>query len=457
MSRVVPNKLTAYQPLPIQVSNKNLSVEYASIIPANAASNSKYAPSEVNRILFRVPAFQNSFLDNSRSSLSFTFKPDAKTTAPLDSAGNGNILNYRLGTTSIFKRLQIKSANGTVIEDLTDLHLLQKILQTMKPITETRHLEGLIENNTFAQNAITATNEATMLLKQLGGQKFQYFFDIGMLSRKLQAYLPLHSMNGGNQGHAFTIELWLNDSFNVLKKVGDGTGASVKGYSLTDVKYNMCLLKADASIISRFNNLANDNSEILIPFSTYKQYTNGLNAPLSTVQVSEACSDLRRVHSVILDTANETTPVATDYAKNMIFYGGYKSDTKLKSYQMQIGSHFIYTEPILSENDNNDMLFQLVNSSFSKQNIKATRTDSAGVPEYEKDAFTMSSTFCVEDPNQFTNGVSLSSLPLVMRIELTAQPSNRYLTTFSELGFNLSIQNGYLTVKDSKDPSDFGY
>jgi hypothetical protein len=45
-----------------------------------------------------------------------------------------------------------------------------------------------------------------------------------------------------------------------------------------------------------------------------------------------------------------------------------------------------------------------------------------------------------------------------MKLELNdAVDGDKYLLTFSELGFNLVIKDGYLTVKDSKDIADFGY
>src|SRR5210317_139832 len=216
MARVVPNKLTAYNPLPTGVSNKNLVVEYASIIPANSSGGASFTPSGTSRILFRVPAFQNSFLDNSRSSLSFTFKVDSDAT---DTSGNGNIMNPKLGGTTIFKRMQIKSPNGLVIEDIQDLYLLNKVLFTMRPASDTRHLEGILTGDNFMDYHLTGGNKDALLTLQKTGAKYQYYFNTGILSRHLQAYLPLHSMNGGNTGLAFSIELWLNDNYNVLQKL----------------------------------------------------------------------------------------------------------------------------------------------------------------------------------------------------------------------------------------------
>ncbi len=457
MSRVVPTKLTSYQAKPIGVSNKNLLVEYASIIPANSSGGATFRPDGTSRILFRVPAFQNCFLDNSRSSLSFTFKSD---TDGADTSTSGNIMNPKLGTTSIFKRMQIKSPNGLVIEDIQDLHLLNRILHTMNPSGITRHTEGILTGDNFMETDLSATQKEGLLALQIQGEKYQYYFNTGILNKHLQAYLPLHSMNGGNTGLAFSIELWLNDSYNVVQRIGSGTANVKKSYELTDVKYNMTLLKADSSIIERFNNLANDSSEITIPFTTYRSYVNSLNTEKSSIQITEACSDLRRVHSVLLSSAvSPTEPVVDTYSPTMTFLGGIDNSTRqVKSYQLQVGSHFIYTESILSDRDNSDLLEQVVNSSFSKTPIVATRLKQGSFkPQYQDEAFTLSSTFCYENPQQFQNGISLGSLPLVMRIDLDAAPTSLFCQTFSELGFNLVIKDGYMMVKDSKDITDFGY
>jgi hypothetical protein len=460
MSRVVPSKLTSYSPLPIGISNKQLEISYASIIPANSSSGTKFAPTSTNRILFRVPSYMNCFLDNSRSSLSFTFAVNYNVDTP-ESAGNGLILNPHLGTPSLFKRMIIKSPNGLVIEDITDLHILNKILDTMNPTVSNRHTEGIFDGDMYITSDLTTSNKTAQNTRQRTGVKMHYYFNHGMLSRHLQTFLPLHSMNGGNSGLAFSIELYLNESVNVLEKIGTGTTNTTKGYTLTDMRYNMTLLKADQSVIERFNNLANDSSELVIPFSTYRSYTNGLSgAQKSTVQVSEACSDLRRVHTVILsstaqDEPNNTIPTA------VVFHGGHSASdakSKVKSYQLQVGSKFIYNEAIESTDDNMELLNQVINSSFAKSDIKATKLDANGVLRFEKDDFTLTSCFTYDDPSRYTNGISLGSLPLVMKLELDDTPDgDKFLLTFSELGYNLVIKDGYLTVKDSKDITDFGY
>jgi len=453
--RVVPQKLTSYNALPVGVSNKQFEISYASMIPANSSSNTEFTPRGTSRLLFRVPAYQNTFLDNSRSTISFKFKADSD---PSDAAANGYILNPSLGTTSIFKRMIIKSPNGLVIEHVDDLHVLNKILETMSSTHQSRHLEGILEGTTTKTTSLSTAEKEALKAKQKDGVRLQYMFNHGMLSRHLQSYLPLHSMNGGNQGMGFTIELFLNEGYNVLQKIGTGGASTTKSYGISDVKYNMTLLKADEAIISRFNNLANDSSEIVIPFSTYRSYTNSLASKKSSVQISEACSDLRSVHTVIRDGTATTEPQTTGFSSELTFLGGFENALQVEKYQLQVGSKFIYNEPIECEADNSDLLNQVINASFSKSDIKALRlSGTTGDMAYEDEDFTLTSTFCYNDSSQFTNGISLGSLPLVLRLDLVQTPDDKSLITFSELGYNLVIKEGYLSVRDSKSIEDFGY
>ena len=53
-------------------------------------------------------------------------------------------LTLDLATPCLFSRMQIKSPNGLVIEDIQDLHILTKILDTMAPTTENRSIEGFL-------------------------------------------------------------------------------------------------------------------------------------------------------------------------------------------------------------------------------------------------------------------------------------------------------------------------
>ena len=462
MSRVVPSKLTAYSPMQIGVSNKNFHVEYTSLLPANSSSAAEFRYNGTNRILFRIPAFQNCFADNSRSSLSFTLKTDNVSTGDTpDASTDGLILNPYLGTTAIFSRMLIKNPSGLVIEDIQDIDLLNKVLMTMQPASETRHSEGIYLGDNYEMSAVDTAMKEKILADQKTGVRLQYMFNIGILSRHLQAYLPLHSMNAGNTGLAFSIELWVNDPVKCLTKVGGGTSSSTKGFSITNLRYNLTLLKADRSIIDRFNNLANDSQEIVIPFSTYRSYVNTLSSvQKASIQATEACSDLRRVHTVLISNGtNQTEPVANKFPVSMQFVGGIDNGTaQIKSYQLQVGSHFIYSEPIISENDNSDLLQQVINASFSKHPINATKLKNSDYkPAFYDEQFSLTSTFAYENPSSFVNGISLGSLPLVLRLELNAAVANLYAQTFSELGFNLVIKDGYMMVRDSKDIEDFGY
>jgi len=455
MSRSVPSKLTSYGPQPIAVSAKKMDLSYTSLLPANnAGADFVYAPGGTNRILFRVPAYADTMLDCERSYLTFKFA----CSSGAETGGNGLMLNPRLGTSAVFNRMIVKSAGGLVIEDIQNLDLLNRILRTVSPADEARHAEG--EFLDLHQDQIDTTMKTSLKDAYKTGVTLKYQFRTGLLAKHLKSYIPVGAMNGGNAGEAFSVELFLNDQKKCLQALGTGTDATdtKKSYTLQDVKWNMALLRADSSIAERFNN---SNQEIVIPITTYRNNQASISSNQTTIQIAEACSDLRRVHTAIVDSRNEAAPVSSAYPRGLALKGGFKDATfKVSSYQLQVGNKYIYNEAILSETDNTLLLEQVKNASFTKKPIMCEQISELGVdmrPDYETDSFTLTSSFCYTDPTQMVNGISLGSLPLVMSLKTTAAPANSTLQSFSECGYNLVIEKGgYMSLKDSKDPSDFG-
>jgi hypothetical protein len=454
MSRAVPSKLTAYGAQPIAVSAKKMDLTYTTLLPTNnAGSGFKFSPAGTNRILFRVPAYADTFLDCERSYLSFKFECTSST----ETGANGLMLNPRLGTASVFNRMVVKSAGGLVIEDIQNLDILNRILRSVGPADECRHAEG--EFLDLHQNQIDATMKEALKDSYKTGVVLKYVFRTGLLAQHLKMYLPLGAMNAGNAGEAFSVELYVNDQKRVLQKLGTGTasGDATKSFSISDVQWNMALLRADSAIADRFNST---NPEIVIPITTYRNSQNSISADQTTVQIAEACSDLRRIHTALVDSNDETAVSDSDYPKGLALKAGFKDSTfYVTSYQLQVGNKYLYNQPLEAVTDNTLMLEQVKNSAFTKRPILAEKITELGVdmrPDYETDQFTLTSSFCYTDPSQMTNGISLGSLPLTMQIKTSATPTGTTLQSFAECGYNLVIKDGYMSLKDSKDPSDFG-
>ena len=453
MSRAVPSKLVSYSALPIGVSHKNFDISFNSLIPTNSTGGSEFAPEGVNRILFTVPAYQNCFLDNARSHLAFTFDCDLEKTH----------LCTSLGTSALFSRMILRSGPN-VIEDITHLDTLNKILQSMDDKNESRLAEGVYSRE-FGGGALSTALTTAVGTKQFTGVELNYIFRHGLLNEKLGSYLPLHAMNSSD-GRAFTIELYLNDPTKCLQwcdadNLTAPTGVP-PGYKLSNVRYQMCLLRADQTIINRFNNLSG-NGQITIPFSTYRSYQNSVSNTGNITQVAEACSDLRKIHTVIISASSSgiSHSKVQPYPTETTFLGGFgNSVMKVEEMQLQVGNKYIFTEPLQAITDDSQLMAQVKNASYHKGNMLLETVDNATNsirPAYENSLFCMTTSFCYENSGLMTNGISLGSMPLIMRVKVNTPSSSKIFLSQSECGYNLVIKDGIASIKDTKDPNDFGY
>ena len=450
MSRAVPNKLVSYGTTPIGISHKQFDITFNSQLPTNSSGGSIFKYNGLNRILFTIPSYQNVFLDNARSHLAFTFKTTL----------NGTQLCTNLGTSCLFSRMIIKSG-ANVLEDISNLDVLNKILTSMSDKDESRLSEACYTRE--FSGGLTSAQTRVVATKQKTGVELQYIFRHGILHEHLKSFLPLHSMNPAN-GVAFTIELYLNDPTKVLQWDADTEPAnlSTASYELSNVRYQMCLLKADQSIVDRFNNLSSDG-RVVVPFSTFRAHQNGLSAETTITQIAEACSDLRRISTVIVSGSSKLMNKAVDnqYPAETSFLGGFENSTlKIKEYQLQVGNKFIFTESLKSETDNGAIMAQVKNASFSRGhgNMLLEAIDQTGLrPSFENTLFHLTSSFCYERSDLMVNGISLGSLPLIMKLTCNTIGSGNIIVSQAECGLNLIIQNGMCSIADSKDPGEFGY
>ena len=451
MSRSVPSKLVSYSALPVGISAKNFDISFNSLLPTNSTGGSIFAPSGVNRILFTVPAYQNCFLDNGRSHLAFTFETTVA----------GTQLCTSLGSSCLFDRMIVRSGPN-VLEDITHLDVLNKILTSMDDKNESRLAEGCY-NREYGGGGLDSAKTRLVGLKQKTGVELNYIFRHGLLHERLACFLPLHAMNSSD-GRAFSIELYLNAQSKVLQwDAAAEPDIAAASYSLTNVRYQMCLLKADQTIIDRFNNLSG-NGTITIPISTYRSHQNTLSSTGTITQIAEACSDLRKIHTVIVSGSSSqiNEAVTNAYPTETSFIGGNEHAIKVREYQLQVGNKYIFTEPLKSDSDNSQLMAQVKNASFHKGNMLLETVDQGGSlrPAYEGSLFHMTSSFCYENSALMTNGISLGSLPLILKLGMLQSGgvgSGNIILSQAECGFNLVINNGLCSVKDSKDPSEFGY
>jgi hypothetical protein len=184
--KVIPSKLVPTGKQPMGVKNfSEVEVEMVKLLPNAANSTQAYSYTHVNRIQFRIPSFTNSFMDNSRSFLSYDIKT---TTAGANATNDLKLTNTPGGW---IQRLVIKSSNGLVLEDISDYNVLKKVLTSMEAEEDAKIDEGnFIGLGEFEQRHTVAG------IQNQYGATYVLKFNTGILSQHLSSYLPLHIYNG---------------------------------------------------------------------------------------------------------------------------------------------------------------------------------------------------------------------------------------------------------------------
>jgi hypothetical protein len=413
MSKVVPSKFMATNVRMGADTFKEITPTFTRLLPVGVNSATAYSPTSLNKIHWRIPCYGNSFMDCSRSFLSFTTKLTGGTTVSSNGAfGNG---------LPIFERCVVKSADGLVISDITDYGFLQRLFTITSAEEDYGVHRGVygIDDPPIAVGALMAEDVATASR----GIVYTYQFNEGILSKNLASYLPVFMMG---TTYCLDLELYLAPVNNCMQSHSGPAGLS---YTLENPVYNICLLEMDSSLCAKFNEIACDpNEKISIPFTTFRNHVSTLSAVNNIVHIHETSTNLKRIWSVYTDATQTTAGTVLPFlgsAKQTI------NGNKIVKYNYKIGgSHFIYAEPIEEKLNNNITLFEEVASGMF---------------------FTVANfTYSPEEMKAVHQGIA-SSTPIELNVVLNAIPSSAKLVhNFCELGFNLVIRNGVVRYEEQK-------
>jgi hypothetical protein len=455
--RVIPSKLVPAGAPPRGVKNwSEVEVEMVKLLPNHANSTQAYGPSGVNRIQFRIPAYTNCFMDNSRSFLSYRFQI----------AGTGTNSAHRLKLTDTpgawVQRLVIKSSNGLVLEDISNYNVLKKVLTSM----QTEEEASIDEGNHLSVSG-TAEKVAIGALQESAPRSYVLKFDTGILSQHLSSYLPLHIMHKGT--FAFDVEIFLAPVFDTLEYVTTaGAPTTVGGtYQLTDVAFNLCLLKVDESICKKYNQIACDESQrVVIPYTTYHNHQATVSSATQTVFISDNCTDLKRVYSVFHKNTN------TGDANNppFVFLGSTLSPAgnKLVAYNYRLGNKNVYNEDVQESHvvdiggtptevgNNNISLNHFLNAHYKGAKpccpamylAKRNLSDPTYGTNYGSQgcfALCPNFTYSEESNKGVVQGVSAGGLPITATFKFDSFVTGFTNNNFVEAGYSLVIQGGELS------------
>ncbi|MHC4378707.1 MAG: hypothetical protein ACYS26_19065 [Planctomycetota bacterium] len=443
MSRVVPSKFMSKQNVLGVESIKEIRTEKVRLLPQQHASTS-YTPTGVNRISWRIPAYSNAMLDTEKSFVSFKAKMSG--TGTFDASNNGVFGN----NLPIFNRMVIKSSSGLVLEDISNFNVLTKLISLLKT-DEDYQIEKGIYGTTEGGSAVGALMNPTA-----NGIVYTIQFDTGILSKHLNCYLPLFMMDG-NGGMALEVELYLSPSSETIKQIG--TTATNISYSLTDVVYNLHLLRLDETLCSKFNQIACDpNEQIKIPYTTYRCYTNTLQSTQNVLHISENATNLKRLWSTFLDQTQ------TQSGNVLPFRGSVKeaNGQRIVKYNSRVGTTYTWNEPVQELINNNVTLNYVKDAVFAKDKplmLAKTNSDYTATRFEDDEKFFIVSNFdySKEAMNGAIQGISsINSIQLELSLDST--PSSPLVNhSFAEVGYELTVQNGQVRFVEPKPGSQSVY
>jgi hypothetical protein len=334
MSKVVPSKFMAPTSKIGVDSLKDIKVERVRLLP-QAHANTTYTPTGLNRITWRLPAYANSMMDNSRSFLSFKLKmtESGSTLTAANNAVFGNGL-------PIFERIVIKNSQGLVIEDISNYNVLSKVLLCVSQ-EEDYNIDKGIYGTSEGGSAVGA-----QLIPSASGIVYTYQFNTGVLSKNLSAFLPVFMMDS-NGGYALDIECFLASPSSCIS-VNNAAVAADVSYELTDPIYNLCLLRMDQSLCSKFNEISCSPNEVIeIPFTTFKTHTQTIQAQNNIVHISENATNLKRIWSVYLDQNQTRGTSYTSPIRTVVPFRGSVAEAagnKLTKYNYKVGTTYLFNE-----------------------------------------------------------------------------------------------------------------
>jgi len=409
-----------------------------------------YRPNGVNRVVFKIPSFSNSFLDTSKSFLSFNVAYETSTNVTVKTD------QCRLNNGSpVFQRLTLKTSNGLVIDQIDNYHILSQIISATKPYSAAiSPQEGYDASSVWSNGSLLPDSCIAQKFSTTGIPIVQYI-NMGLLSRHTRKWLPLSLMNGG--GFAFELELLLSDNTAVLSQEGV---VSDPVYRLANVAYNMEIRTLDESLCRKFNQIACSGDEIRIGFKTMHSHTALLNSPKNIVKIHESATSLDRVWNVFLNSTVMNSLSRTS-AYNLIGGVGSTGNRVITRYNARVGSMWLFNDYVSesSEAEGNAVTISHVRNALNAQDTPLVMqvVDEATFKPSARH-YVQCLDFQYSGNSGFVNGISTST-PLEMFFDLpSAYASNDVICySFAEISYDLVIKGGMVHYEEVRPGSNSVY
>lgn len=391
-------------PMPKQSQVAGIKSQTLEINPTNGSSSTVYDQTN-NRLIFQIGSIPNGFLNTKKSFIKFDLKVTSATP---------NTTFVPAGI-PIFNRMIVKTGSGSVLEDIQDLDVYDRLTLNME-----NYSTSSVKNALLGWGASDSDNAT--LQHAAGGTTYVKPLPSGVLGKEQEFYLPLHLMGST---YAFEVELQLAPATSVINRVSGGTDTTAS-YTINNVSLQLEVVNMPEDVCRKLDLAICGGEALRIPYSEVKAYRNNVPSGVlrHSVQTHEVSPNVEKVMTVMRPS---TIAFGDDKFK---FFGGKKSGSTgiVDEYQYRYADRYAPLQPAKTGVNSNGALANIVREvGFEAMPWFAT-TGANGDSRYAIDSFFLLQDFQT-DPD-LVSGLSTMA---------HASPIESYLTFTAPTGSALSL------------------
>lgn len=450
-SVAVPTKMVPVPSVYGVEAFKEIKPEIVALHPVQH-KNTEFTTAAQNRISFRVPAYSNALLDTARSFMYVKAAADGSTGGASLAAG-----------TPLLSRMVVKTSAGLTLEDISDLDVLNTLLETLKPAD---HAENALYGNGVRDFSYDNAAARVGRLPQRNSawaqgqyKEILFRFNFGVFSKTLTKFLPLFMADGG-AGYSFDVDLYLSDR-GLHNPATPGATLAIK-----EPVWYLHLVRMDEGLARRFNTMAVHGEEIRIPFVTWHTHRTSLQAPRMLAYIHENATNFKKIVTCIYKEGTrlikETANGATKQYSGLL--GGRASaKNKVSSYNYRIGVQHVYNEPV-TESSSNVRTLEFVRSAFGIPDnqlmitqLPDNHTDTINTVPFEHGRWMSVASFDYSPSDaSVIQGIS-SSNPVELALTVDDFEEGSTVLNYCELAYDLVFKGGAIHYEEQKPGSQSVY
>ena len=428
---------------------KSTSVE---LLPANAGAT--YSPESNRRLVWNIPAYAKSFIDCTRSYLSFNIK---KTGSAGDSIIASNV--------PFIDRMTLKA--GTVLlEDIRDYALQEKLhaLTESSDYGEGRQwmtgdYQDVLRKYTSGTSTLGNTIMSKIQSEQADGRTYTKPLISGVLGAGQQYYLPV-GMLAASGSQALQLELFLADAHQVITRNTSVTDNI--SYEISDIKLHIQVVELPERALGAFNQAILSGGTVRVPFSTSRVYQQHVPANQTHIDfnVVESSKEVEKIQVAMRPqskTSSYTTVNVLESPEDAYdLRGGENSGSVVEKYQFRVGSAMYpprAVEVTAGKGTTPAILAGLASTDCLNKSMRLTSIDLDGNPVFENRGFFIQQGFkSSNDPIE--NGIStaVGQGPIELKLDFSAQNTALSMFAFVTSRHHLNITaTGAVSMTDGTD------